>query len=85
MAMAFLSQARTKDSRYQVKLFIYNIYKYQFDTSQVGACLVTPAPHRLVAMGYNGMPDGRGFKDDKMDWGTQQSQYSKNQITVNIF
>ncbi|CAI8054395.1 Deoxycytidylate deaminase [Geodia barretti] len=42
---------------------------------QVGACLVTPAPHRLVAMGYNGMPDGRGFKDDKMDWGTEQSKY----------
>ncbi|CAI7999175.1 Deoxycytidylate deaminase, partial [Geodia barretti] len=38
MAMAFLSHARAKDSKYQV-----------------GACLVTPAPHRLVAMGYNGM------------------------------
>ena len=45
-------------------------------TFQVGACLVTPAPHRLVALSYNGMPDGRGFKDDKMDWGTEQSEYS---------
>ncbi|CAI8054390.1 Deoxycytidylate deaminase, partial [Geodia barretti] len=43
---------------------------------QVGACLVTPAPHRLVAMGYNGMPDGRGFKDNKMDWGSVQSEYN---------
>ena len=54
------------------KLALHTIQK-----CQVGACLVTPAPHRLVAMGYNGMPDGRGFKDDKMDWGTEQSKYSK--------
>jgi deoxycytidylate deaminase len=26
-------------------------------------------------MGYNGMPDGRGFKDEKMDWGSNQSNY----------
>jgi dCMP deaminase len=43
---------------------------------QVGVCLVTPAPHRLVALGYNGMPDGRGFKDNKMDWGSVQSEYN---------
>ncbi|CAI8055182.1 Deoxycytidylate deaminase [Geodia barretti] len=43
---------------------------------QIGVCLVTPAPHRLVALGYNGMPDGRGFKDDKMDWGSVQSEYN---------
>jgi dCMP deaminase len=45
------------------------------NVTQVGACLVTQAPHRLVAMGYNGMPDGRGFKDEKMDWGSNQSNY----------
>ena len=45
-------------------------------SAQVGACLVTPAPHRLVAMGYNGMPDGRGFKDERMDWGLNQKNYS---------
>ena len=35
---------------------------------QVGACIVTSPPHRVVATGYNGMPDGRGFKNDEMDW-----------------
>ena len=43
---------------------------------KVGACLVTPAPHRLVAMGYCGMPDGRSFTDKHMDWGSKQSPYS---------
>ena len=49
---------------------------------QVGACLVTPAPHRLVAMGYNGMPDGRGFRDVHMDWGSLQPHYSMIKITI---
>jgi dCMP deaminase len=41
----------------------------------VGACLVTPPPHRLVALGYNRMPDGRGFKDENMPWGPHQRKY----------
>ena len=31
-------------------------------------------------MGYNGMPDGCGFRDTKMDWGSKQSKYSKTSL-----
>ena len=43
--------------------------------TQVGACIVTPSPHRMVALGYNGMPDGRGFKDVEMKWDKQKTDY----------
>ena len=36
---------------------------------------MTPSPHRLVAMGYNGMPDGRGFHDANMDWDSHKKKY----------
>ena len=35
-------------------------------------------------MGYNGMPDGRGFRDMHMDWGSLQSPYSMN-VAVFLF
>ena len=77
MAMVFLACSRAKDMKCQVKLknVICDVC-FMVTHIQVGACLVTPSPHRLVALGYNGMPDGRGFLDEKMDWGSNQPKYS---------
>ena len=36
--------------------------------TQVGACIVSP-DHRIVGIGYNGMP--RGCSDDLLPWGKQ--------------
>ena len=55
------------------------------NTEKVGTCLVTPPPHRLVGMGYNGMPDGRGFKDEHMPWGKDQPNYSNTFSVKTVF
>ena len=43
---------------------------------------MSPYPHRLVAMGYNTVPDGRGFTDDNVDWDPPyQRKYSTVKVT----
>ena len=34
--------------------------------NQVGACIVNEENHRVLSIGYNGLP--RGFDDNKFDW-----------------
>ena len=38
--------------------------------------MVSSYPHRLVGMGYNGLPDG-GFREEKHIWGQDQKNYSE--------
>ena len=77
-----MQEARTRNIRFYISghIILQRRKFYSLCFAQVGACLVTPSPHRLVAMGYNGMPDGRGFKDERMDWGFNQKNYSMNQF-----
>ncbi|CAI8054388.1 Deoxycytidylate deaminase [Geodia barretti] len=43
---------------------------------QIGVCLVTPSSTSSGCPRLQWNADGRGFKDNKMDWGSVQSEYN---------
>ena len=50
---------------------------------QVGACIVTTGESPvLLGLGYNGMPDGPGFKDSEMDWRKPLKHHTGNVFSI---
>ena len=67
---------------YFMGIAILSAMRSKDDSSQVGACIVSPE-NKILSLGYNGMPIG--CNDDDMPWDREGDELRGSRVYVTLF